>query len=144
MRGRVPEPPAEVGARAHPGDGPGEPLARTGRDDEARDLVDDDLGERSRVGGDDGPTGGVALNDFATTSVPVQPGGTVMIGTRDGNPGGFTLDKNLALPTFAVGSARIVATTTKLLCNVFVVDAISFSVSWPLNVVAKTKQKAAN
>lgn len=91
-----------------------------------------------------GPTGGVPLNDFAATSVSVQPGGTVMIGTRDGAAGGFTLDDNLALGTLPTGSARIVATSTKLLCNAFVVDAISFSTSWPLTIVAKTKQKAAN
>ena len=91
-----------------------------------------------------GPTGGVPLNDFAATSVPVPPGGTVMLGTRDGNAGGFTLDENLALATFPTGSARILATSTKLVCTVFVVDAISFSTGWPLTIVAKTKQKAAN
>jgi hypothetical protein len=89
-----------------------------------------------------GAAGGAPLNDFGATSLSVAPGATVMIGTRDGTPGGFVLDQNLALVTTVTkGSARILATSTKFLCTAFVVDAISFSISWPLNIAAKTKQK---
>jgi hypothetical protein len=93
-----------------------------------------------------GAAGGAPLNDFTATSVEAVPGGTVIIGTRDASAGSFSLDENLALATTLTrGSARIVASTTKLHCTVFVVDAISFSgTSWNLNLVAKTKQKAAN
>lgn len=92
-----------------------------------------------------GPTGGVPLNNFATTAALAQPGGTVLIGTRDAAAAGFVLDQNLGLATtLGRGSARIVGPSTKFICTVFVVDAVSFSTSWPLTIVAKTKQKAAN
>ncbi|MEO6027283.1 MAG: hypothetical protein ABIR79_10500 [Candidatus Binatia bacterium] len=93
-----------------------------------------------------GAAGGAPLNVLATTSVSVAVGATVMIGTRDAAGGGFVLDQNLDLATTLTrGSARILASSTKFLCTAFVVDAVGFTgTSWPLNVVAKAKQKAAN
>ena len=55
------EPPAEVRVGPDSCDGSSEPLSGPGRDDEARDLVHDDLRKRPRIGRDDGPTRGHGL-----------------------------------------------------------------------------------
>jgi len=86
--------------------------------------------------------GGAPANDAVASSLSVFPGGTVRFGTI--SPAGFTVGS--VLGGFGYGSARILATSKKLLCTAFVADLFGNppQTSWQLTVIAKTKQKAAN
>lgn len=91
-----------------------------------------------------GPAGGGALNNAALTAISVAPGATVLFGT--GGAAGISIDSSIGPGLVSKGSARIRATSTRILCTAFAADKgndppIS---SWQLIIVAKTKQKAAN
>jgi hypothetical protein len=91
-----------------------------------------------------GPAGGAAINNAAMTSVAVLPGGTVTFG---GNSAvGIAVNSDLNLPMTARGSARILATSKKLICTAYTADTGNSppASAWQLTIIAKTKQKAAN
>jgi hypothetical protein len=90
-----------------------------------------------------GPGGG-PVNDAAATSLTVAPGATVIFGT--GSAADISIDSNLAVGFTSRGSARILATSTKLACTVYIADrtnAPPTSMTY-LTIIARTKQKAAN
>ena len=90
-----------------------------------------------------GPAGGAPGNDAAATSLSVAPGATVMFGT--GTAAGLSISSNLG-DGFSNGSARILATSKKLVCTAFLADpgnAPPTSMA-QLTIIAKLKQKAAN
>ena len=87
--------------------------------------------------------GGAPINDAVATSLNVAPGGTVIFGTSAAV--GISISSNLG-SGFSKGSARILATSKKLACTVFLADpgnAPPTSMA-QLTIIAKTKQKAAN
>ena len=90
--------------------------------------------------------GGGPCNDAAATSVSVAPGGTGILST---NPISNELLDGQA-PDSGVfgcnGSGRILSTSKKLECTVFVGDGVNNppSTSWQVTIIAKLKQKAAN
>jgi hypothetical protein len=91
-----------------------------------------------------GRGGGAALNDALASSIMVAAGGTVMLATSTAN--GFAIDRNLAAGAITKGSARILATSKKLVCTAFVADVVGSpagSMSY-VTIIAKTKQKATN
>jgi hypothetical protein len=90
--------------------------------------------------------GGAPANDAVADSLTVAPGATVLFGTSstdwvvvDSDLNGFPASKS---------SARIIATSKKLACTAFVAKAINgggdAEPPYPLTIIAKTKQKAAN
>ena len=87
---------------------------------------------------------GVApLNDASTTAFAVPPGATIWFGTR----AMAAMHIDVVLGNFPLqGSARIVATSTKIVCSTFAADPINNppTSSWQLTIIAKAKQKAAN
>ena len=86
-----------------------------------------------------GPPGGGPFNDAAATSLSVAPGATVIFGTS------AAVSTNLG-GGFSKGSARILATSKKLVCTAFLADpsnAPPTSMA-QLTIIAKLKQKAAN
>jgi hypothetical protein len=87
-------------------------------------------------------TGGSSSNDVVTSSRSVDPGGTVVFGTVSAV--GIPVDSTLGI--LGRGSARILATSKKLVCNAFVADRLNTppTVGWQLTIIAKTKQKASN
>ena len=86
--------------------------------------------------------GGGAINDAVASSLSVAPGATVLFGT---NSAAWVVVDSLVSAS-SKGSARILATSTKLTCTAFVADAINVppTTSWQLTIIAKLKQKAAN
>ncbi len=88
-----------------------------------------------------GPAGGASINNAATTAISVAPGATVIFGTS--NALGISVDANLNVGFVSKGSARILATSTKLLCTAFLADPGSAPpISMvSLTIVGKTKQK---
>ncbi len=90
-----------------------------------------------------GPAGGGPFNDAVATSLSLLPGGTVIFGT--GAAAGISINSNLGGGT-SKGSARILATSKKLVCTAFLADpgnAPPTSMA-QLTIIAKLKQKAAN
>jgi hypothetical protein len=91
-----------------------------------------------------GSAGGGALNDAVATSLSLGPGATRTFGTA------FAVDlvvnSNLGTGALANGSARILATSKKLICTAFVADDGNAppTTGWQLTIIAKLKQKAAN
>lgn len=88
-----------------------------------------------------GPAGGSPLNTFATTALSLAPGATTLFGTNTSN--WVTVDANLAPSTVSKGSARILATSKKIICTAFLADPVgnpSFVIT-SLTIVAKTKQR---
>lgn len=90
-----------------------------------------------------GSNGGVE-NDASTEALTLGPGETRLWGTSgainmaiDSLVSGFTSSKN---------SARILSTSTKIGCYAFLADPANGppTSGWPLTIIAKTKQKAAN
>jgi hypothetical protein len=83
---------------------------------------------------------------FVGAQADVLPGATVTFASQSGGPLGGILvvvgqgGGGVSVP---VTSARIVATSKSLACTAFVADGFSFGL-YPLTVIAKTKQKAAN
>src|SRR5947208_2116445 len=66
-----------------------------------------------------GGAGGAPANDAAATSLSVAAGATVRFGT--GAAAGISIDSSLGAGGFD-GSARILATSKKLVCTAFVAD----------------------
>ena len=91
-----------------------------------------------------GEAGGAPFNDATATSVSVAAGATVRFGT--GAAVGISISSNLAGGFFSNGSARILATSKKLVCTAFVADAGNAPPTSmvQLTIIAKLKQKAAN
>ena len=90
------------------------------------------------------PAGGAPGNDAAATSLTVGPGATVIFGTSIAV--GISINSNLGAGGFSKGSARILATSKKLVCTAFLADpgnAPPTSMA-QLTIIAKLKQKAAN
>ena len=88
------------------------------------------------------PGGGAPANDAVATSLSVAPGATVTFGT--GGAAGILIDSNLGGPFTT--SARILATSKKLMCTAFVADRGNDppQTSWQLTIIKKVIQKAAN
>jgi hypothetical protein len=88
-----------------------------------------------------GDFGGAPQNDAAASSLSVSPGMTVTFRTA----GAFWLGglgSVLSPGPIETGSARILATSKKLLCTGFVADpAYPPSTSWQLTIIKKTSQK---
>jgi hypothetical protein len=91
-----------------------------------------------------GAFGGSAANNAAATSVSVLPGATVNFGTA--TAASIFIDSNLGAGFLSRGSARILATSRKLTCTVYIADPGHEppAAGWQLTIIAKTKQKAFN
>lgn len=87
--------------------------------------------------------GGSPANNAAATSLSLAPGATVNFST--GAVSGFSVDAAV-VGAFVRGSARILATSRKLMCTAFLADAGSAPPSsmTHLTIISKTRQKAAN
>jgi hypothetical protein len=87
--------------------------------------------------------GGVG-NDAAATSLTLMPGQTLAFGT--GFALNFTVDSVIGGLISSKYSARVLSTSKKIGCNAFVMDVANAppTSGWPLTIIAKTKQKAAN
>jgi hypothetical protein len=88
--------------------------------------------------------GGGPVSDAVADTVTVVPGGTVLFGTR--TPSWTVIDKLVAVGVLSRGSARILATSKKLVCTAFLADGGSApptSMSY-LTIIKKTQQKASN
>lgn len=86
------------------------------------------------------PAGGAPINDAVATSLSISPGATVIFGT--GAAAGISIDSNVG-GCCSKSSARILATSKKLVCTAWVADGGNAppTSAWQLNVVAKIKQK---
>lgn len=91
-----------------------------------------------------GAAGGAAINDPIASSLSVGPGATVTFGTQSAF--GISIDSHLGPGPVSKGSARILATSKSLICTAFMADGANVppASGWPLTIIAKTKQKAAN
>ncbi len=89
--------------------------------------------------------GGGPNNDAAATSVSVAAGATVTFGTSSSTDWVVHVVGGSGSPS-NFGSARILSTSTKLICTAFVADRSTSppTTSWQLTIIAKLKQKAAN
>jgi hypothetical protein len=87
---------------------------------------------------------GVALNDPSASSLLLPPGVTKIFGTSTAFA--LAIDGLLAPGITPIGSARILATSNRIVCTAFVMDPNNTipNAGWQLTIVAKTKQKAAN
>ena len=85
--------------------------------------------------------GGGPANDAAATSLSVGPGQTVLFGTLNG--GGFILNSDLNVLSGLAGSARILATSKKLICSAFLADRLNSPPTSMvyLTMVSKLKQR---
>ncbi len=88
-------------------------------------------------------TAGFTVNDPVATSLSFGPGETYTFGT-DTAPG-ISVFSDLGVGGSNL-SARILATSKKLMCTAFVADGgnIQPTSAWQLTIIRKTKQKAAN
>jgi hypothetical protein len=89
-------------------------------------------------------TGGAPTNDAVTTSLSIPSGATRIFGTSTAV--GISVNSNVTGTGSFSGSARILATSKKLVCTAFIADRgndppISMA---QLTIIAKLKQKAAN
>lgn len=64
-----------------------------------------------------GPTGGASINTAADTAIDLAPGASAIFGTSDSQS--FIVDSILGTGTVLKGSARILATSKKLICGAF-------------------------
>jgi hypothetical protein len=67
--------------------------------------------------------GGAPDNDPVATSVSVVPGGTVVFGTTPSAT--FSISSDLAPGFISKGSARILATSRKLICTAYLADPVN-------------------
>jgi hypothetical protein len=85
--------------------------------------------------------GGPPLNDATTTASTLSPGRTEIFATRLY----FNMPANvdLGLGPSAIGSARILATSKKLVCSAYVAEGFSTpaATTYQLPMIAKTKQR---
>ena len=70
-----------------------------------------------------GPSGGASINTAATTAIRLAPGATAIFGTT--SSASFIVDGILGTGTVISGSARILATSKKLICGAFLADSTS-------------------
>jgi hypothetical protein len=83
-----------------------------------------------------GPSGAFVTDG----SITVAPNSTVIFGTGGAN--GISVDVALATGMLTKGSARVMASTTKVVCSAFLADALSAIPSgMTLTIAKKTKQK---
>jgi len=87
---------------------------------------------------------GTVANSANLDEFHLGAGASVRFGT--GFALGITTGAFLSGSVFSTGSARIVATSKSLICSVFVADRTNNppAIIYPLTIIAKTKQKAAN
>ena len=88
-----------------------------------------------------GDPGGGPANDAVATSLSVDPGATARFGTTSAV--GITIHSDLGVGIVAGGSARILATSKKLVCTAFLADrtnAPPASMVY-LTIIKKTTQK---
>ena len=87
-----------------------------------------------------GPAGGAASNDAAATSLSVGPGATVIFGTAGAAE--ISIDSNLGGGFTSKGSARILATSSSLICTAYIADRTTVppTSGWHLTIVKSTKQ----
>jgi hypothetical protein len=85
--------------------------------------------------------GGAPYNDGVATSLSVAPGATASFGTEIAAAISFSPD--LGAAGLGRGSARILATSKKLVCTAFVADTGNAppTTSWQLTIIKKTTQK---
>lgn len=97
-----------------------------------------------RVGVEIFGAAGTSFNDPSPSSQILPAGVTKTFGTATAL--GLAIDSNLGAGAFPMGSARILATSSRLICTAFVMDPNNTipSSGWQLTIVAKAKQKAAN
>ena len=88
-----------------------------------------------------GALGGAPITDPVATSLSVVPDGTVIFGC--GGEAGISINSNLGCGGISKGSARILATSKKLLCTAWIADPGNAppTTAWQLSIVAKAKQK---
>jgi hypothetical protein len=87
---------------------------------------------------------GNVINDAAAESLTLIPGQTALWGTSLAV--NMTVDSAISGYIASKHSARILATSKKIACDAFMADYTNGppTSGWPLTVIAKTKQKAAN
>ncbi|MCK6554684.1 hypothetical protein L6Q96_08920 [Candidatus Binatia bacterium] len=87
------------------------------------------------------PFGGAPINDGVATSLAVVPGQTVLFGTM--SAAGIILNSDLGGGFGNAGSARIIATSKKLVCSAFLADRFSTPPASMvhLTIVKKATQK---
>ena len=85
--------------------------------------------------------GGAPVNDAVATSLSVGPGATVIFGTSAAV--GIPIYSSLGAGGLSQASARILATSRKLICTAYIADLGNAppTSSWQLNVVKKKTQK---
>lgn len=85
--------------------------------------------------------GGAPANDAVATSLSVAPGATVRFATSAA--AGLSIDSSLGFGGSSNGSARILATSRKLICTVFVADTFNVPpvTTWQLTIVKQKTQK---
>jgi hypothetical protein len=86
--------------------------------------------------------GGAPINDATADSLSFAPGATVIFGTS--TAAAIPVDSTIGF--VSRGSARILSTSKKLVCNVFMADVTNAPPTSmaQLTIIAKVKQKAAN
>lgn len=86
-------------------------------------------------------SGGAAGNDPVATSLSIAPGASVIFGTQ--NAVGIVVYSDLAAGALSQGSARILSTSTKLICTAYIADRLNSppAAGWQLNVIKKKAQK---
>jgi len=90
-----------------------------------------------------GPSGGAPINTAAETAIRLAPGGTAIFGTT--SSASFIVDGILGTGTVINGSARILATSKKLICGAFLADPGSVRPISTLSLAIVLKgQKASN
>jgi hypothetical protein len=93
-----------------------------------------------------GNLGGSPVNDAVVNALTVAPGATVVFGVADAD--WFLVDSLLGGAPGPKISARILATSKKVACTAFIATRLNGGVdgepTFPLTIIAKTKQKAAN
>ena len=90
-----------------------------------------------------GPSGGASINTAATTAIRLAAGATAIFGTTSSES--FIVDGILGTGTVTKGSARILATSKKLICGAFLADPGSVpTVSMVSLTIVPKGQKASN
>jgi hypothetical protein len=83
-------------------------------------------------------------NDVAATALTMGPGESRIFGTSSAV--NLVVDSPLGASPIGTFSARILSTSKKIGCNAFLTEVSNAppTSGWPLTIIAKTKQKAAN
>ena len=86
-----------------------------------------------------GPSGGAPLNTAAETAISLAPGATAIFGTT--SSASFIVDSILGTGTVTKGSARILATSKKLVCAAFLADSDSVPPGSTVSLAVVPKQQ---